>query len=271
MSQPKFEPIARSELRERGWKDARAFWVLSTGRCGTRTLAHLLDLADGATVEHEPLPRLNRQCREVYEQWATRPEPYRLLIEACREDVVYKAYEDGQAYGETANRLTYFAPAIREVFTNSKFLHLVRDPRHVVRSGMDRGWYDTNKWDEGRIVPRTGDPYHDRWDEMSLFERCAWFWYETNRFAREFTDSLEPGRAMTVRAEDLFAGNPETVAAVFDFLELEAPKPKRVAKVLGTKANYQRRRTFPDVAEWSDDQNEALRGVAGPMMDALGY
>lgn len=263
--------LGREELRRNRWREAPTFFVLSTGRCGTRTLAQVLDLAPDAFVQHEPIPRLNRQCREVYESWDSSPAPYRLLIEACREDFVYRAYEGGQVYGETANRLTYFAPALHEVFSNSRFIHLVRDPRDVVRSGMDRGWYDSNKWDEGRIVPRPGDPFFDRWPALSLFEKCAWFWYETNRYARDFLKGLPPERVLTVKSEGLFLGDPDVLRPIFHFFQIEFPKPKLINKVIGRKENRQRRRTFPDVVKWTDEQTGTLRSIAGPMMDILGY
>lgn len=265
------KPLPRAELRERGWKGARAFFVLSTGRCGTRTLAHVLDLAEGAAVEHEPIPRLNRQSRAVYEGWESEPRFHADLIEACREDAVYRAYEAGQVYGETANRLTYFAPAIRRVFADAIFIHLVRDPREVVRSGMDRGWYDTNPWDEGRIVPRPGDPYHERWAEMTPFEKCIWFWHETNRFAADFMATLPPGAGMTLRSEGLFSGDLEALEEICRFVGVELPRPKLIRKVLQRKENFQRRRSFPRADAWSAEQRSALERIAGEMMERLGY
>jgi hypothetical protein len=265
------ETSGRAELRGNGWLGARCFFTLSTGRSGTRTLAKLLDLADNAVVEHEPAPRLIRQCRDAYERWDQDPRLFKTLIEACREDSVFEAYEDGLIYGETANRLTFFAPALREVFTECRFIHLVRDPRDVVRSAMDRGWYSENKWDEGRIVPRPGDPFQPRWEGMDLFEKCAWYWHEVNRFACEFRAALPPGRAIVVKAEEIFSGDPERLGAVYDALGLEAPKPKAISKVLREKSNYQKHRSFLDPKRWSDQQLDALRAIAGATMEALGY
>ena len=265
------KPLARKELRKDGWGAAEAFFVLSTGRCGTRTLASILDLGSNAFVQHEPVPRMNNQCREVYEQWENNPEFYKTLIETCREDFIYEAYEEGRIYGETANRLTNFAPAINAVFTNSKFIHLVRDPRDVVRSGMDRGWYAGHKWDEGRIVPRPGDPYYDRWAEMTLFEKCSWLWFETNRFAQEFVKSLPPDRTFTLKSEGLFDGEFDGLKQIFDFVGVEIPRSRLIQKILKRKENYQRRRSFPAKEQWTDEQNAALRAVAGPLMEVFGY
>lgn len=271
MFRSKAKPLDRATLRAERWSQAPTFFVLSTGRCGTRTLARILDLSSDASVQHEPIPRLNRQCRQVYEEWESRPDVFELMIETCREDFVYSAYEDGLVYGETANRLTYFAPAINRVFSNSRFIHLLRDPRDVVRSGMDRGWYDSNKWDEGRIVPRPGDPYAERWSDLDLFDKCAWFWYETNRYAREFLATLAPERTFTLQSEGLFTGELEKLASVFEFLELEMPRTKKIKKVLDKKENYQRHRSFPDKARWSDEQNARLGAIAGELMEVYGY
>ena len=194
-----------------------------------------------------------------------------MLVEAAREDLVYDSYAAGRIFGETANRLTFFAYAIRDVFSEAKFIHLVRNPCDVVRSGMDRDWYVRNPWDEGRIIPRSDDPYQEYWETFSPFEKCVWLWQETNRFAQTFLSSLPSERSHILLAEDLFSGDMKVICSVFDFLEIQHPEADLVCGVLDRRENYQHERTFPEIQDWTLQQNQRLEQIAGPLMRVYGY
>lgn len=123
------------------WRRSTCVFVLSTGRCGTKTLTHLLKLSSTVYARHEPAPRLYAEALDAYLSNLMPTTRYRAIFTAARAPDIGAAFLRGQVYAETSNWLTFFSPIIRDLLPNAKFIHLVRHPRDVVRSGMRRKWY----------------------------------------------------------------------------------------------------------------------------------
>jgi len=183
-----------------GGLNLRAVFALSTGRCGTMTLAKLLNAHPAIVGLHEPLPRLIELSGEAYAapfaEWAC------FAIDVARRDYIQESNRQNKIYAETANRLTFFAYAIERVFPGTRFIHLVRNPCDVIESGVRRGWYQGHPWDVGRIAPRK-PPWSIRWASLSPSQRVAWNWVETNRFIIDFLSTIPPERKMFLQLEKL--------------------------------------------------------------------
>ena len=113
-------------------------FVLSTGRTGTQTLAALLRLSRNVFSYHEPPPGLARLSIASY-KGAFDPGQGHALAQgflSIREDRFRYSLGWGKGYVETSPYSRFLAPAIAEAVPNVRFIHLVRDPRAVVRSGM---------------------------------------------------------------------------------------------------------------------------------------
>ena len=112
------------------WEGYDCVFVLSTGRTGTQTLAELLNLSPRLDAHHEPAPRLVKASFRAFlkagqDDWI---EKWRFNVLSARDDFVLQSNNDGKIYVETANRLSHFAPAIRGVFPESKFIFYIETP-----------------------------------------------------------------------------------------------------------------------------------------------
>jgi Sulfotransferase family len=253
------------------WRGVSCVFTLSTGRSGTATLATLLDHSPFVEARHEPRPRLLRLSREAFQRTATASdgdEGWDLVVEAARSDLVWHAYQRGQVYVETSNRLTYLAPMLGRYFSDSKFISLHRDPLEVIRSGLRRGWYQGHPWDWARIEPRDDDPILHHWAAFSAEEKIAWYWMAVNRDTLRFLGTLPRERWIELPSSRLFAADPVTLNALSRFLNI-APIPSRVARgVLRTPRNASR----PGEDRPIDAATmRSIERIVGPIAKQLGY
>jgi hypothetical protein len=65
---------------------------------------------------------------------------------------------------------------IQELLPEATMIHLVRDPKSVVRSLMSQSAFDHPERHRYPV---------DNWDEISKFERCCWYWKITNERLRK--------------------------------------------------------------------------------------
>src|SRR5690606_29103007 len=80
---------------------------------------------------------------------------------------------------------------MNEIFPDAIYIHLHRDPKDVVRSIMNREWYD---------VPE--DYRHpsfmiDGWENMTQFEKACWYVRLTNEPILEMTSNRMPLEEIT--------------------------------------------------------------------------
>jgi hypothetical protein len=242
-------------------------FVLSTGRCGTLWLTELLRLSRYAQVNHADYPELIRPGRLAYEQYEQEPRVFCEIIRATRDEFIARAYRYDQVYVETNNRITFFAPAIKQVYPEARFIHLLRHPGDFVRSGLNRKWYTgQQRHDLGRIVRR--DP-PGLWQTMSDVEKIAWLWNETNRFIKDFVAELDEQDCIQVRAEDMFS-DPTVALNVCKFIGVDDVEPEMVAKMLKRRINVQRKVAVGSYKTWANSQKECVRNYA-PLAAHYGY
>lgn len=241
------------------WADQIAFaapcFVLSTGRCGTRWLTELLRLSQYADVNHADYPELIRHSRLAYEQYEQMPRVFCEIIRATRDELVVDAYRHHQVYVETNNRITFFARAIKTVYPQARFIHLVRHPGDFVRSGMNRGWYRGHPHDIGRIV-RTEE--QKAWEAMSYPAKIAWLWNETNQFVESFLREIPAQDYVQIKSEDMF-DDLNTVVDLIDFLGITDLSPAVVSCMMKRRINTQRDWSLPPYCTWSEEEREQVR------------
>ncbi|MBN1464396.1 sulfotransferase [candidate division KSB1 bacterium] len=249
------------------WQNVRPCFVLSTGRSGTLLLTKLLSLSPHLAVAHQPRPELIRASKLAFERVQDSPEVFRETLKSAREELLLEALRHDQIFVETNNRITFFAPVIRDVFPHARFIHLVRHPGDFVRSGIRRGWYsDKHEHDIGRIVP-TGQA-QKLWDAWTPIEKIGWLWNETNQFIEEVKSALPADAFLFVKAEDLFA-DAEVTRNIFSFLGAPAPSLNTIRKNLRPE-NVQKKGDYPRYRDWPDEDKRLLFQIA-PLMEKYGY
>ena len=230
-----------------------AFFVLSAGRCGTMTLAHLLGTAANASVWHHPQPDPIKESLLAY--WDSIDK--RAAFWKARQPVIYKAWAEDLIHGETDILMTPFCDMIAKEIPDSKFIVLVRNPWDFVRSGMRRNYYCGHPWDFGRLHPVENTTEHEEWSVLNQFEKICWLWRETYERILAITDSIPKHRVQIVRFEDLIEDRPK-IKEIFQFLGLEGYDESQLDAILQRKLNAQTVGEFPDASNWPADLRENL-------------
>lgn len=214
--------------------NAEPVFVLSTGRVGTMLLTRLFELEEGLHIEHEALPEMLFAGKTAYSA-PDNIEFAKGAFMAGRYEAIRDCHMQGQRYVETNNRLTFFAPAMAELFPKAKFIHLLRHPDSFVSSGIQRNWY-TGKTitDEGRIQPPSDA------GAQTTQDKIAWLWNATNAFIDEFKEGPGKDRTLTVRSEDLFS-NVEEAQRIMNWLDFKA-NTASIKRVLDTPVNKSRKK-----------------------------
>jgi hypothetical protein len=263
-----------------GWEKLREFsdkcvclFVLSTGRTGTATLASLLGLAKNAFTYHEPKPLLYELSKLSYE-YSDNTDVSKILQEAffiARQELMECSLGCGKGYIESSPQATFLAPYIQKVVPSVRFIHLVRNPRDVVRSGMRRKWYEGHGSDKTRIVPHPESSAGREWESYDAFKKNLWLWNETNSWILKFTSSVPVERILLLQSESIFGACEETLRKLFSFAGSSLPPDRKVAHVLGKRLNRQKTGTFPASENWSDEMRSDLLRIAGRTAQSLGY
>lgn len=255
---------------------AKAVFIVSSGRTGTMALARHLDACyEGVWAAHEPRPswRLRRASAQSLCGRLSRDELVRLLAR-CRRKLV--ASIQAEYYIESNPFLGGFLDVLADVFHNAAVVHVVRDPRTYIRSGMNFGTFRGLKGLAARLVPWwlprpelmpgwTGPP----WSRMSPAVRLAWYWAMLNAHLNRGQE-LYGERYLRIRFEDLFARDGSGLRRLTDWIGL--PWDDRLVQCAnGEKVNASRDAGFPRFADWSAPLKQQVMEHCGPLMELYGY
>lgn len=240
--------------------NGRYCFVLSTGRCGTGLITKILDKSPQLLVCHNPKPELEYVSSLIHR---TSPslESLKLSIVAARFDLFVNSFLLGRIFIETNNRITFFAPALAQLFPKAKFIHLIRNPADFVRSGMRRKYYKKNAVQHQRLNPVS----NCEWMRMTQFEKIAWEWNEINSSIDAFKSMGNQSRMMTIKSEELFS-RPEIIPALFDFIDVPNPfegskGSKQIKQLLRRPVNKQISGSFPLYQDWSAENKASLKRI----------
>ncbi len=248
-------------------------FILSTGRVGTETLSELFGLSKNVLSYHEPAPTLYGLSKLAYE-YSDDLAAKKVLTEAfytARKDLLKYSLDCGKGYVETSPQVTFLAPMILNLYPYARFIHIIRDPRHVLRSGMRRKWFDGNSADKTRITPLTNSDASQKWDQYTAFQKNIWLWTETNRWIKQFCSTTPSENVLSLRSEDIFEDKPNVVEKIFDFIGAPLPPSKKIDRLLGKKLNAQRTGDFPAASIWTESMNNDLTAIAGDTAQSFGY
>lgn len=253
--------------------DHPCIFVLSTGRAGTKTLSALLNSSPEYTVYHEPKPKLYRLGKAYYEQKKSSVEEqlFQEAFSLARSLLFESSLKIGCGYIETSPQVTFLAKIVHDLMPSSKFIHLVRDPREVVRSGMRRNWFNNPEYDQNRITPIRDSVCQIDWENSTEFEKNVWLWAETNAWIMNFISNIKSERVIRIFSNDLFNAKDDAINNLFDFIKREKPSSKHIDNVIMKKLNSQQKGEFPVSEKWSTDMNQKLQKIAGGTIKALGF
>ena len=273
------------------------FFVFGCARSGTTSLCEALDFATNAVCLTEPAPNLTYETREMMDGRCADPFG---VISRTLAPRIHSVLDQGLIYGEKNNTLGPFVPYLARHFA-AKFVLVVRDGRDVTRSLMN--WHNQmfgtvyreckemgelseraqqmagglsveNDWsDYSRPRPSVGDPWHERWLDLSRFEMCAWYWAYINRLFLNNLEQIQADRWMCI---DYTRPSPESVVKIAEFLGLTGVDRTKVQLHLDSKVNSLEQRTgesgrFPAWDCWDTDRTAQFEVIAASVMREFGY
>ncbi len=260
-------PVETSPAYPRPDSVPGSFFVMSTGRSGTQTLAAMLKMAENANVWHHPQPYMIQETLHAY-RGEIDPGP---TFWAGRGQIIRSAWDQGLIHGETDHNMTPFCGEIARAVPGAKFVVLVRDPREFVRSGMRRNYYrGVGEWEEGRLRPRSDDPTFESWSKRDQFEKVCWLWRETYEHIERMCREIGDDRVYVLRFEDLIA-SPDATRDLFNFIGLDGYDETQARAILGKKMNAQQVGDFPHPSKWTDELHNLCWDEVGELASVYGY
>jgi hypothetical protein len=201
---------------------------LTTGRCGTQWLAGGLRERYGERieVEHEPLGPLYRP-REFFRRY---DDPGAILaVPEVREHVDRIARSPFHV--ETGWPLFPALPLLAERFPERlRVVHLTRHPVPTALSHLAHNSYAGSPRDDAYTRLATLGPsdanvlqanYAARWDSLTPYERCLFWWTEVNAFGLEWEERFGGTVPfLRVRAEEMLAGSRPVLERLVEFMGL---------------------------------------------------
>lgn len=269
----------------KSWVDLPVRFIVSTGRTGTKFLANFFNDFLPKTVSlHEPEPDLlpmaiDRARGEID------GDRVKQRLRIGRKLLLRKAMDAGAStYLEANNRFFSIVPELLELFSDCRIVHIVRDGRDYVRSGMsrDKPWCDYYYGAEDQIANNDlrlkatmfpDDPFNDEWDQLSAFEKTAWGWVRKDQIIKESARSHDG--VLTVRFEEIFDDEEfEGLQRLYSFLELDdeldLSRPE-IQQRLNQPENVSGDYRIPHWRDWSEDRTESFDRIAGEHMREYGY
>ncbi len=201
--------------------------VLSTGRCGTQWLTSGLErFCPSATVRHKPIGPLYRP-RAYFRRYE---DPEAILDEPEVAAHLRTIESIDNAYVETGWPLFPVIPALAARYPDRlRIVHLTRHPVPSALSNAAHRCYAGSPRDDPYTRLATLGPhdrnvfqseYRERWDHLTPYEKCLFWWTEVHRYAIELRERVPAVAMLRVRSEDMLAGDGKTIAAMLGFMQL---------------------------------------------------
>jgi len=233
-------------------------FFIGTGRSGTHFFADLFGRHDDIVSYHtDKHDKHDLDSFSRFIKWFELPISTKNVID-YRGFYIEKANEKNKMYIEANAYLSFMIQEFYENF-NAKLILTTRDPKKVVNSLDNKGWYKNVKnYDVispfpdynflklnhsfGRISPKTADELI-LWKNYSSIGKNAWFWNSYHKFIFELFENLPSTHKKIIKIEE------------FDFEEY-----KNICKFIGTKIQLSQN-NFEKIVNNRPEKSKKIRGV----------
>ena len=244
------------------WRgEKKIYFFLSTARSGSKWLTNFLEKVTPLKAQHEftlnhrfkegKLIADKRTADKFIELVDKQNEARDLLIEALGwiEDLT----ED---YAEANVYLERFSLLLEEVFPHATLIHLHRNPKDVIRSIINRDWYDTPGDNRHPLMKVSG------WENLGQFEKSCWYVRQTNQSLLSLCQERLVFEQMVSDLNYLVKKLRSWNIPVF---------PRLAESVFEQKVNVNYNYDFPEYEQWSIQQQSLFHSICTPINIALGY
>lgn len=241
------------------------FFIVSTGRSGTSSLADILNQDYRIVCKHE-VSNILISLSTLYEHNEICEENATSIIKEiyCRN----KIYKTQLLWGESNQKLSNLIPILHKAVPKAKFIWLMRDGKKVVDSTYGRGWYSNEKinqdiyydselmiWDNYRLLGyKTGDYNIDEWNKLTVFEKNCWYWYKWNSIIEKNITQLPKDQKLIIRLEDLN----DKIQIISEFLGVPDNNFKIVKK-------NQAKTPLKGIENWDNDEIKQFDQICGKL------
>lgn len=239
----------------------KVYFFLSAARSGSKWLAQFLDTATSLHSRHEFCLNHRYRRRRLYPEKHTGAGFTGLLDDSVHSKALLR--EAGawiatlrEDYAEVNIYLERFMHLLPEMFPVAEMVFLHRDPHDVVRSIMNRHWYDTPLDDHHPPIDVPG------WQKMDQFQKVCWYVRDTN-------ERLLKACSVRLRLEQV-TKDVEALTQQLGSLGI-CVLPRLVPLAFDERVNVSRRHEFPEFQGWSLSQKACFYAVCGPVLRTLGY
>ena len=238
--------------------------ILSTARSGSKWLSQKLQSKCSASVYHElSLNQENTSVVFAKGLKRTSGDLVGLLSEKnTTKQLLRKSFAGYKSKKKNVIEANVYLAHIcpEYILPYAEFIiHLHRDPALVIRSILQRGWYQTP---EDHRHPKFDVP---GWDSMSTFEKCCTYWAETNRLIHEnYPNSIK------VALESL-AGDDRKINKLLQELGFSIHKTDKLTNIKNTMAVDPTTNWFvPSIENWSINDIDTYLSICTPVASLLG-
>ena len=244
------------------WRgEKKIYFFLSTARSGSKWLTNFLEKATPLKANHEftlnhrfekgQLITEKRTADGFTELVANEDEANKL----CRESRTW-IEEFPEDYGEANVYLERFSQVMTEVFPDATLIHLYRNPKNVIRSLINRDWYDTPQ-DNRHPIMNVQD-----WHHLSQLEKACWYVRQTNESLLSLCQDHLIFERMVSDCDYLTAKLRSWQIPVF-------PRLAKLEFLQKLNVNYSYE--FPEYEEWLGAHKSLFHSICDPLMIVLGY
>ena len=247
------------------WRDKnRIIFALSTARSGSKRLANFVEnttsfrgYMNGHLIISEFRMVMNMINLQVMILWGWLNHKSQHITAALIRLTV--AHHRAIVRGDVLEANVYIEPFldyIKAEEPNVEFIHLHRDAKDVVRSILNRGWYDTPIDRRHFAVPNL------QWDKLNQFERACWYY----RYTQEKLMAATKARISFERMVSDLAYITRTLRELGIVVH-----PLLAGTVFGKRINANRRDEFPSYEHWSRVYKQIFNSICADVQMLLGY
>ena len=214
----------------------KIIFISSSGRSGSKSIASTLNNVDNVKAFHSPFNFENYNCCKYLSQLEEVKKQRKKLIES----VINNNYN----YIESAVCIRYCIEDLVKLYPECTIVHLVRDGRDFVRSGLNRPWF------KGNVNNR--------------FNKICKLWAEGQRMTIKSMKKIpKKNYGGVIKLEDLSGKN------INWFIEKIGLKSKNPTMMLAlhTAKNY----NFPQWVEWNSTLINRAKILMGKELKYFGY
>ncbi len=258
-------------LPPQDWSNIEVCFIISTGRTGTKFLGNFFGKFENVLSVHEPDPTF-RNLSIKFAKGRCSFNSAKEVIEVNRRAMCRKVKRnDCKVYIESNPRMFSLIKPLIEVFSKPKIVHIVRDGRDFVRSGMSRYYgrfySDDDPYPRLKACDFPDDDYYEGWEELSDFEKISWYWKKRDQMI--YKDIEGYSNSITVRFEDIFYKTKEYdgLKEICKFLGLDENKSISIFKSMQeNNINASKDYGIPHWTKWDKKRKEMFDRIAGDHM-----